>query len=296
MKNNIILFVTLSFAVIVGILVMSYSKLHRGGGSRIEQRVAQLKQMRELPQNASILDRDLVEKTSWWGNPLDPKIFWKDKTMWLDINATLAAHRVGRLYPPIPFGETNFSSYSEKDIVCRTGGSEGDSTAYHANDREAAFWNDFERTHPTPPEEIQRKQVEIEGGILASKNWNNISQKDINGILSLEKDRAISLGYPPEALTDDALYWSYVAHQNQQYQGATQPGQTLAVLHSIQSSSVDSKLITNSLNADQIELANAWKIAYLKRLKGQNVDQSYLNAYMQAWNLSSNQVFGAGNY
>ncbi len=97
-----------------------------------QERLQWLERNGELPHDASAVDRQLVEQTSWWGNPLDPKTFWKDKTVWLDLKARLAAHKLGRLYPPIPFGETNFSSYSEKDIADRTGGSEGGSTVYHS--------------------------------------------------------------------------------------------------------------------------------------------------------------------
>jgi len=233
-----------------------------------------------------------ADATNWWANPLDPKIFWKDKTVWLDFNARQAANRLGRLYPPIPFGETKYSSYSEKDIAGLTGGSEGGSTVYHSNDREGAFWSEFERTHPRPPEEIVRKQVEIEGKIQTSKNWNGISQKDINSALNAEKERAISLNCPPEALTDDALHWANVVHQNQQYQNDIQRMPIEVVQAVAHNSGMDLTQITNSLSADQIKAANAWKVAYLQRLQKEKVDKSYIDAYLQAWNLPATEVFG----
>jgi hypothetical protein len=41
--------------------------------------------------------------------------------------------------------------------------------------------------------------------------------------------------------------------------------------------------------------ANAWKIAYLQRLRREKTDESYINAYLQAWNLSATEVFGGTN-
>jgi len=211
----------------------------------------------------------------------------------LSVEATVAANKLGRLYPPIPFGETKFSSRSEKDFAGISGGSDGGWTTYHSNDREGAFWSDFERTHPLPPEEIERKQVEIEHDILASKNWKMRRPKDIDSALKADREAVADLNYPPEALTDDALHWAYVVHQNQQYQKDVRHMPIEVVQAVAKNDGADLAQLTNSLTAEQIVAANAWKIAYLQRLKRENTDKSYIDAYLRAWNLSSNVVFNA---
>jgi hypothetical protein len=52
-----------------------------------------------------------------------------------------------------------------------------------------------------------------------------------------------------------------------------------------------SKLITDPLAPDQVAAANAWKIAYLQRLRKENTDESYISAYLTAWKLSATEVF-----
>ena len=280
-RTKIILFPAV---LIIGIGLV----LHATDGDRL----LMLEKAGQLPQDASPVDRQLVEHTSWWGKPIDSNKFWKGKTIWLDINARRAANKLGRFYPPIPFGETKYSLYSEKDISGGTGGSESGSTDYHMNDREVAFWSEFERTHPTPPEEIERKQVQIEGKILASRNWIGISQNDINDTIAIEKERAISLNYPPEALADDALHCAYMVHQSQQYQQDIQRMPIEVVQAVAHNSGTDLTQLTNSLSAAQIKAANAWKVAYLQRLQKEKVDKSYIDAYLQAWNLPATEVFG----
>ena len=56
---------------------------------------------------------------------------------------------------------------------------------------------------------------------------------------------------------------------------------------------VDHKYITEPLSNEDIQAANAWKVAYLRRLRYEKTDESYINAYLKAWGLSSNEVFGA---
>jgi hypothetical protein len=233
--------------------------------------------------------------TSWRGKPLDPKEFWKGKTIWLDTTALLAAQKHGRFYPPIPFGEKKFSSYPEKDITGSSGGSEAGGTLYYWNDREAAFWSDFERTQPRPPEELERKQAEVKRAIQDSQSWVGISQNDLKAFQGSVRSKPIGENYPPEAFTDEALYWSYIASQNRQYQSLVQRNEKLAAKDLADRSGVDLTLLTNALNADQIKMANSWKIAYLKRLKNQNVDQSYINAYLKAWNIQPGELVAFGN-
>jgi hypothetical protein len=54
---------------------------------------------------------------------------------------------------------------------------------------------------------------------------------------------------------------------------------------------VDKKFITEPLTDAEVKAANSWKTAYLQRLRQQKVDESYIGAYLKAWNLSSAEVF-----
>jgi hypothetical protein len=53
----------------------------------------------------------------------------------------------------------------------------------------------------------------------------------------------------------------------------------------------DQNLITDPLREEHLAAANAWKIAYLNRLRKENTDESYINAYLKAWNLSAVEVW-----
>jgi hypothetical protein len=196
---------------------------------------------------------------------------------------------------PNPLRRKKFSSWPEKDITDRTGGAEGDSVAFHLTERERVFWSDFENTHPRPPDELERKQLEIEADLLASKKWTGINQNIISGILKSEKEDAIRQNFPPEAFSDDALHWAQLANWGQQYENTLQSAGADAARANVRISSADLNELTNARTTESIKAANAWKIAYLQRLKRENVDASYISAYLQAWNLSSNDVFGAGN-
>jgi len=59
----------------------------------------------------------------------------------------------------------------------------------------------------------------------------------------------------------------------------------------MQKLAVDSKYITEPLTSDQLKEANAWKVAYLQRLRREKTDESYINAYLEAWNLTEEEVF-----
>jgi hypothetical protein len=53
---------------------------------------------------------------------------------------------------------------------------------------------------------------------------------------------------------------------------------------------VDRSFIVDELTSQQLQTANAWKIAYLRRLRREGVDEIYLNAYVRAWSLSPAQL------
>jgi hypothetical protein len=102
-------------------------------------------------------------------------------------------------------------------------------------------------------------------------------------------------GYPSESQAPDAYRWSHIMQKRQEYGVIRASGQdtdNVTLSNFFRRVYVDRKYITDPLNAEDIQAANAWKVAYLRRLLLEKADESYINAYMQAWNLSSNDVFG----
>jgi len=75
------------------------SRLERARMSE-EDLLRWLEQLGHVPQDADALEWRLAQRTTWWGRPLDPKEFWKNRVVWLDGEATFAANSHGRGYPP----------------------------------------------------------------------------------------------------------------------------------------------------------------------------------------------------
>jgi hypothetical protein len=262
----------------------------------------------------------LAEWTTWWGKPLDPVKFWQGRVIWKDESAMDAANRFGRAYPPIPEHMTNLtagfplSSRSRAEIVPSpwSGGLDGGRVApFHLTDAENAYWNWFWRKQPKPPAVLEREQYEVADCTFQMRQPLLIRGEDIHARIpareranseATQKSRAQEIGVPPEALTEEALFWGYVTTWRREYAKAlAQPARWKAagdpfVLVPLQGLVVDRKLITEPLTEEQLKAANAWKVAYLQRLRREKMDESYINAYLKAWSLSSAEVFPERRY
>src|SRR5438874_3801368 len=68
----------------------------------------ELQRLGHVPEGTTRATREgesdwrIAEWTTWWGKPIDPKEFWKNRVIWNDVSALDAAERRGRGYPPIP--------------------------------------------------------------------------------------------------------------------------------------------------------------------------------------------------
>lgn len=238
--------------------------------------VAWLEKLGYVPTNAPIRDRWLAERASWWGKPLDPKEFWKGRVLWCDRSATEAANSHGRGYPPIPYDDTATKQFSDVDHK-PVPGPEGYTIPYVSSSREAIFWDSFNRTHPMPPERISSYQTSRVG---------------------YRKEDAVFQGCPPEALSEEAIQWARVMKFRCDYEAALAlpTGQMVGMTNYVLSeAAVDARLITEPLSDEQLKTANAWKVAYLQRLRREKTDESYINTYLKAWNLSAGEVFGPTN-
>ncbi len=257
-------------------------------------------------------DWRVAEWTTWWGKPMDPRKFWEGRVIWNDESAQAAARRHGRQYPPIPEQLTNLSrsfpigSRYQEDIVpgSLSGGLDGGRVApFHYTEAESMFWNWFWRTQPKPPSTLEREQFEVaENGLSMRKFLNDKASAQLLGNAGknaegFQKGRALEIGMPPEALDDDALFWAYVMKWREQYSKtvlemeALQGGRDPFEMVRLRSLAIDRKFITEPLSREQITAANAWKILYLRRLRREKVDESYIGAYLEAWKLSATEVF-----
>jgi hypothetical protein len=253
-------------------------------------RLGELEKAGEIPEGDNdILDWQLAQKTSWLGKPLDPKKFWNGRIVWNDRTAVSDAHRHGRLYPPIPYENTNLPAYPNDDGFHTRSAIEGPGIFYADSSKEAGFWDFFNRTKLRPPDQIDQTQFRAAEALLRLGDNGNI------------RSGPVSANYPPDAFTTNALFWAYVESKRAEYQGllASYDGTNdphFAPLFGMLL--VDRKYVTDPLTPEQIiaeTAAKAWRIAYVNSLAGQNVDPSYINAYLQAWNLTADQVFGPGN-
>jgi hypothetical protein len=263
----------------------------------------------EVPQDADLFEWRLAQKASWYGQPLDPKVFWHNRVVWLNEAAQAAAKRHGRLYPPPPYEDAGMPQYGADGSPAPFskqggGGPDGAGLDYKWTSAERAFWDHFARTHPRPPEDLDREQRVIAEMVIGRRRAAPGQSPGASIPISPEllassdqsvKARAIGRNYPPEAFSEEALLWSYVLGRRQELEMG--PPQLLesngaAAAKLLRDVPVDSNLITKPLTAQQVQAANAWKIAYLHRLRLEKTDESYITAYLQAWNLNAAEVFG----
>ncbi len=283
------------------------SKSARGKLSQ-KERIAWLEKMGAVPEDAENLDWQLAQRTSWWGKRLDAKEFWKNRVGWFDQAAKLAAQRRGRFYPPIPSNaDVGFlNGISDKDYPPgNLGGLDSLNIQFLHSHAEAAYWNKiyFSADQPKPPEQLEQRQLRAAELIFGRRydadqpaNPSRLRAQDLSQMERSEKADAGKTGYPNEAFTDEALFWAYVLKSRREYSSLSESGtqaNSLAIKLFLRRLVVEAKYITEPLSDQQLRAGNAWKIAYVQRLGREKVDDSYINAYLQAWNLSRNEVFAA---
>lgn len=260
-------------------------------------RLRWLEQNGEVPEDADQTDWKLASKTTWWGKPLDANTFWKGKVLWLNRDALSAAGRRGRGYPPMPYSDPTIPQYKDSTEVHAgdSGFDAGSGVQLHYTSYERAFWDKFGKTHPKPPEDISAQQtIAIMQAVPHSPSGQS-NENNTELAKTLRTPPAI-LGYPEEAFSADALFWTYVLQQRAEYAEYTNSSAPSAQLQAsilLGRLRVDPVYITQPLSRDQIAAANSWKIAYLQRLQRQNTDQSYINAYLKAWNLPASALAGS---
>jgi hypothetical protein len=280
------------------------SKAERARMSR-EARLVLLEHLGHVPDDADTDDFSISEKTSWWGKRLDPNIFWSNRVVWLDESALDKATRYGRRWPPIPFGDTSCNDRNDKDRLGSGFDIQGGPSFYTvSSDREHAFWDYYGKTHPTPPADLARWQLsrasswmryaDIFANDKALAAELRMSPNELEEGLQSNQSEASALGYPPECVSSNAFYWAHVMQRRDEYAQLVAKGEDATPLdfeHFFRKIYVNKKFITEPLHSEQLQSANAWKVAYLRRLRAQKTDESYINAYLQAWGLDAKAVF-----
>jgi hypothetical protein len=222
----------------------------------------------------------------------------------MDHIAQSEASSHGRAFPPIPYNDPALPRYADGDVL-DPWGVDSPGIPYRWTSAESGFWVNFAKTHPHPPEDIENQQVTIETGILsmrsAASQYSNVPSLGLKSLSQMAKaDRTDSLrmGFPEEALSEDALFWAYVLSQRERYQRLSDtdvPGNEIRKGSLLRQLWVDPKYVTEPLTDDQLRTANGWKIPYLQRLRKEKTNETYISAYLEAWNLSPDEVFGATN-
>jgi hypothetical protein len=253
--------------------------------------LSRLELLGQVPEGDSKYDDwQRAQTTSWWGKPLDPKAFWKGRVLWNDKSATSDAQRHGRLYPPMPYEDTNRPPYPNDEGIHGGYSTDGPNISYASSSKERAFWDRFDKTHPRPPE-----QLEAEQEIADVKLSSDIPKIERELYIRLQNAAdSFKNNYPPESLTEDAMFWSYVEAKRAEYQRLLNMGDktnepVFKVL--LNSLTVDRKYVTEPLTPDQIKAANSWKVAYLQRLRREKTDEQYIQGYLRAWGLNAAEVF-----
>ena len=268
-----------------------------------EDRLSLLEQMGKIPDNPDTTDWQLAQQTSWWGKRLDRASFWKDKVIWLDASAQYEANRYGRLYPPIPYDAPAFASRSDEDIDQSSSVSvEGPNVRFQCSNRENAFWNDFVFSHPHPPDDIARAQMEEADALLgmayhAKRETANDSQASasLSRLRENSQKRLQEKGYPLEAFSDGVLKQSYLAQKRREYQVALEDekaGNPMTMKRLQRRLYVDLAEISQPDTELERQTVNEWKLSYLRRLKAEKTDEMYIHAYLKAWDFDPKSVFG----
>lgn len=267
------------------------------------ERLAELEALGSVPSDATPRDWQLAQETSWWGKPVDPQAFWEGRVLWLDTKTKRDANAHGRTFPPIPHGAdlSGIPVYQDEGDFQGQRSVDDAGPRFWSNSRERAFWNQWVMKHPRPPSQITKKQLQVAELILSARydfeHGENIAKHNERSLKKHEEKMAqdaMRRGYPPEAFTADALLRVYTEHKLHEYrslcdQGREQEG-------SVSDSFSRSLFIPTEalLEPDENDTNGEWRIPYLKRLRAEGTDETYINAYLDAWNLDESMLTAEG--
>lgn len=256
----------------------------------------ELERLGRVPDDANERTWRLCEKTAWWGRRIDPSSFWSNRVIWLSSEAESEAHAHGRGYPPIPPDNRLFLDRSDSDKSNPVVTWEYRERSYYSSEREHAYWDWFQKNRPRPPEAIDRALD------TASDEWMSIKRvtpirpaglkmppPSIESSRSRLAARYIALGFPENAFSSTVLDWEYIRCKRMERETiVSEPDEfrrnmLLDVFN--QHLACPSSLVESEPTVEEIRITTGWRAAYLRRLRREGTDESYIEAYKKAWNL-----------
>ena len=107
-------------------------------------------------------------------------------------------------------------------------------------------------------------------------------------------DRFKGMGFPKEALSQEVLDWEYVRCKRVEWETIVrEPNESvrkkLLKLFN-RSLACSESLVVSDPSDEEIRVTTGWRIEYLRRLRREGTDESYIEAYKQAWNLSEDDL------
>ena len=268
---------------------------------KLRPSLLELEWLGHVPDGAGERTWRLCESTSWWGRRLDPAAFWSNRVVWLDFSARAEANAHGRLYPPIPMGDNRFLNRSDKDrsSVLVTWESRG--RAYYSSEREHVYWDWFQKNMPQPPETIDWA-LERAGSEWASiKNRSSVSPPGMTIPPPSKEEQRVGmaahytcLGFPKEAFSDTVLDWEFVRCKRKELrqllQSSGRTGSEMLLDHFKRTLGCSFELVDNPPSDEEVRVTTGWRIEYLRRLRREGKDESYIKAYKKAWGITEEQL------
>ena len=260
-----------------------------------------LETLGRVPDDANERTWRLCEKTSWWGRRLDASSFWSNRVVWLSPEAESEAHAHGRGYPPIPPGNTLFLDRSDSDESHPVVTWEYRGRSYYSSGRENAYWDWFQKNRPRPPETIDGALDKASDEWMSIKHETamrpaglNIPPPSEESSRSWLATRYIALGFPENAFSSTVLDWEYIRCKRMEREKIVNDpdefrrNMLLEIFN--QHLACPSSFVESEPTDEEIRVTTGWRVDYLRRLRREGTDESYIEAYKKAWNLSEDDL------
>ena len=102
------------------------------------------------------------------------------------------------------------------------------------------------------------------------------------------------IGFPMEALEESVLDWEYVRCKRKEriaiVQEPDEYRRNILLETFNQRLACAESLVVSEPSDEEIRVTTGWRIAYLRRLRREGTDESYIEAYKKAWNLSEDDL------
>ena len=277
-------------AVVVLLSLVGYFAVRTPGAGNT---ILELERSDRAPDGAD--DTDVSTRLEWND---DPAVFWSNRVVWLDREVMKAATDHGRAYPPMPYVDPEAMAIAPTPLRHYVESLDIDVPRLKGNNRERWFWDKFSRTHPHPPDYLDAlfvsESMSSGDSLLTAKNngdprWTG---KTPGGLGRLRRDYP-KMGIPIEMLDAESLaacchlikgdkpYDASSFRLSQQLAAGTIPA-------------VEEFLERGFENASEVEselkTAYAWRTKYVRRLRREGTDESYIEAYKKAWDLSEDDL------